>query len=207
KPEKPHNKKTGENQDTVNQAFFGGKVHENCRHQPGLQRGHQHGNGYVGLVSTEVDVRQRDGDHGKREQERAHHQITSYVLLYAVRVFLVFLRILRNIRWIVHALEEIKKRKYKNPDQIDKVPEKAAHLDAIRQMFRVALVKFLADRQPHVNEDDHSGQHVQAVQTGNCKITGEISAVSWEKHRRTLDIRLLDRSDFVSHRQRYKVRP
>ena len=70
-----------------------------------LDRGHQHGNGDVGLVATEMDVRQRDGDHGKREQQRAHHQITSDVLLYAVRVLLVFLRILRNIRWIVHCLQ------------------------------------------------------------------------------------------------------
>src|SRR5437763_17081402 len=59
--------------------------------------------------------------------------------------------------------EQIKQREHKNPDQVDKVPEKAAHLDAIRQMFRVALIDFFADRQPHINKHDHSAQHVQAV--------------------------------------------
>src|SRR5215510_16062237 len=125
-----------------------------------------------------MDVRQRNGDHGKREQKRAYHQVTSDVLLHAVRVFLVFLRVLRNIWRIVHSLEQIKEREHKNPDQIDKVPEQPAHLDAIREMFRVALIKLFADRQPHVNKYEHSTQHVQAVQTGNGEITGEIRAVS-----------------------------
>jgi hypothetical protein len=102
KPEKAEHKKARKNQDAVNEAFFRSQMHENRGNCSRLDHGHQHGNCYVGLVGTEMDVRQRDGDHGKREQERAHHQITSDVLLYAVRVFLVLLGILRNIRWIVH---------------------------------------------------------------------------------------------------------
>jgi hypothetical protein len=87
------------------------------------------------------------------------------------------------------------------------VPEQATHLHAIRQVFRVALVKFFADREPHINEYDYSAEYVQPMETGNGEITGKLRAVSWQKHRGTLDIRLLDRSDFVSNRQRYKVRP
>ena len=45
------------------------------------------------------------------------------------------------------------------------------------------------------------------MQTRYREIAGEIRAVSGQKHRCTLDIRLLDRRDFVSDRQRYEVRP
>src|SRR5262245_40980424 len=96
--------------------------------------------------------------------------------------------------------EQIKQREHKNPDQVDKMPEESAHLDAIRQMFRVALINFFTDRQPHVNEDDYSAQHVQTVQTGNREIAGEIRAVSWQEHRGTLNIRLFNRSDLVGNR-------
>ena len=57
------------------------------------------------------------------------------------------------------------------------MPEQTANLDPISQMFGVMLIKFLADRQPHVNEDEHAGEDVQAVEAGNGKITGEIGAV------------------------------
>ena len=87
------------------------------------------------------------------------------------------------------------------------MPEKAAYLDAICQMFRVALVKLFADRQPHVNEHEHAAEHMQAVQTSDGEITGEIGAVRRQKHRRTLDVFLFDRRDLVSDRQREKVRP
>src|SRR5207248_1332593 len=113
------------------------------------------------------------------------------------RVFLVLLRILRNIGRIVHSLKEVKQREYKNPDQIDKMPEQAAYLDAISQMLRIALVKFFAYRQPHVNEHDHAAQHMQSMETCNSKITGEIGAVGGQKHRRPLDVCLLDCRDFI----------
>ena len=45
------------------------------------------------------------------------------------------------------------------------------------------------------------------MQTRYREIAGEIRAVSGQKHRGTLDIRLLDRRDFVSDGQRYEVRP
>ena len=105
----------------------------------------------------------------------------------------------------MHGSEEIKKWEHKYPNQIDKVPEKAAHFDAIRQVFRVALVKPFADRQPHVNEHEHAAQHVHAVQTSDREITREIRAVRWQKHCRPLDVFLLNRCDFVGDRQREKM--
>ncbi len=36
KPEKSEHKKTGENQDAVDEGLFRGKMHENCRHQARL---------------------------------------------------------------------------------------------------------------------------------------------------------------------------
>ena len=87
------------------------------------------------------------------------------------------------------------------------MPEKAADLDAIRQVFRVALVKPFADWQPHVNEHQHAAQHVQSVQTSDREITGEICAVRRQKHRRPLDVFFLDRRDLVCDGQRQKVRP
>ena len=61
-------------------------------------------------------------------------------------------------------LKQIKKRKHKNPDQIDKVPEKPADLDAIGQVLGILLVKPFAHRQPHVNENQYAAEHVQTVQ-------------------------------------------
>jgi hypothetical protein len=59
--------------------------------------------------------------------------------------------------------KQVEKRKHKNPDEIDKVPEKSADFDAIGQVFWVALVKPFAHRQPHINEHQHTTKHVQAV--------------------------------------------
>src|SRR6266550_4140757 len=112
-------------------------------------------------------------------------------------VFLVLLRILRNVRRVVHDLEQIKKREDENPDQIDKVPEKAGYLDAVCQVFRVALIKFFADRQPHVNKDEHSAEHVHPMQTGDGEITGKICAVRWQKHGSASHVVFLDGREFV----------
>src|SRR5207244_8896144 len=152
KPEKSQHKKAGNNQDAVNQALFRGKMHENGCDGARFQRRHQHGNADIGFARSEIDIGKSDRDGGECEQERADHQITSNVLLYAVRVFLVFLGVLRNIRRIVHVLEQIEQREHKYPDQIDKVPEQATYLDAIRQMLWVALVMFSANRLQHVYE-------------------------------------------------------
>src|SRR6266545_3947281 len=146
KPEKSQHKKAGKNQDAVNEPLFRGKMHENGCDGARFQRRHQHSNADVGFARSEIDIGKSDRDGGECEQERADDQITSNVLLYAVRVFLVFLGVLRNIRRIVHVLEQIEQREHKYPDQIYKVPEQATYLDAISQMLRVALVKFFADR-------------------------------------------------------------
>src|SRR5215510_654863 len=60
-------------------------------------------------------------------------------------------------------LQQIKQWKHKNPDQVDKVPEKPADLDTISQMLGIALVKPFAHRQPHINEHQHATKHVQTV--------------------------------------------
>src|SRR6188472_1146742 len=89
--------------------------------------------------------------------------------------------------------EEIKKREYEYPDQIDKVPEKARYLDAIGKMFRVALVKLFTNWQPHVDEDKHACQYVKSVQPGDREIAREICIVRRQKHRCALDVFLFDR--------------
>src|SRR5947208_16910423 len=60
-------------------------------------------------------------------------------------------------------LQQIKKRKHKNPNEINKVPEQSADLDPIRKVLGVTLVKPLAHRQPHVDEHQHPAEHVQAM--------------------------------------------
>src|SRR6266542_1444131 len=97
-------------------------------------------------------------------------------------IFIVLLLSLGNVRRIVHGLKKIKKREDEYPDQIDKMPEKPGYLDAIGEMFRVALVKLFADRQPHVNKHEHSAEHVHTMQTGDGEITGKIRDVRWQKH-------------------------
>src|SRR5438045_7909403 len=87
------------------------------------------------------------------------------------------------------------------------MPEQAAHLDAISEMLRIALVKFFAYRQPHVNEYDHAAQHVQSMEACNGKIARKIGAVRGQKNRRALDVCLLDRRDFVGDGEREKVLP
>ena len=182
-------------------------MHENCGDGSCFQRRHQHGDANVGFARSEIDIGKSNRDRGEGEQERADHQITSDMLLYAVGVFLVLLWILRNVRWIIHRLEQIKERENEYPDKIDKVPEKTAYLDAICQMFRVALVKLFADRQPHVNEHEHAAEHVHAVQTCDGEVAGEIRIVRRQKHRCPQDVFLLDRCDLVRDWQREKVRP
>ncbi len=59
--------------------------------------------------------------------------------------------------------QQVKERKHKNPDQIDKVPEQSADFDTIRQVLGIALVKPLAHRQPHVDEHQHAAEHVQTM--------------------------------------------
>src|SRR6266404_5036123 len=145
KPEKSEHKETGKNENAVDESFFRRQVHENCRDQSRFKHCHQHGHRDVRLRRAKVHVGKRDGNGGERKQRRPDHQITSDVLLHVVRVLLVLAWVLRNIRRVVHQLEQIKKWKNENPDQIDKVPEKADYLDAICQMFRVALVKLFAD--------------------------------------------------------------
>src|SRR6516164_2719699 len=103
--------------------------------------------------------------------------------------------------------KQVKQRKYKNPDEIDKVPEKAADLDTISQMLGIPLVEFLAHRQPHVNEHQHATEHVETVQAGDGKIAGKIRTVSWFKHRRVLHVLLFNRGDFFRRRTRPEMRP
>src|SRR5204862_5990168 len=60
-------------------------------------------------------------------------------------------------------LQQVEQRKHKNPDEIDKVPEKSADFDTIGQVLGVALVEPLAYRQPHINEHQHATKHVQTM--------------------------------------------
>src|SRR5204863_7244875 len=103
-------------------------------------------------------------------------------------------------------LEQIKERKDKNPDKIDKVPEESADFDTVGQMLRIALIKSFADWQPHINKNQNAREHVRAVQTGNGKITGEVGAVPWAKGIDALDIFLLDVSDVIGRRNVEKMR-
>ena len=57
------------------------------------------------------------------------------------------------------------------------MPKKARYFDAISQMFWVALVKPFADRQPHVNEDEHAAEHMHAMQTSDREIAGKVRAM------------------------------
>src|SRR5205823_13386068 len=126
-------------------------------------------------------VEEGDCEKCEKQEQYANHQIAHDVLVDAVRVFLMLGGILRDIGRVVHGSKQIKKRKNKNPDKIDEVPEEAGHLDSIGQVLGIALVNFFADRQPHVNEDEHPAQHVQTMQTGNGKVARKIGAVCGQK--------------------------
>ncbi len=108
--------------------------------------------------------------------------------------------ILRNIRWVVHDLEQIKKWEYKNPDQIDKVPEQTANLHAIGEVFGISLVNFLADRQPHIEKNEDTSEHVRAMQSSDREIAREIGAVPRPERIDALYIFLLDLYYVVSRR-------
>ena len=59
---RPKTKKAGENQDAIDQLFLGGEVHENGGDQAGLERRHEHGDRDVGLLRSEIDIGESDGD-------------------------------------------------------------------------------------------------------------------------------------------------
>src|SRR6478672_9780850 len=103
--------------------------------------------------------------------------------------------------------EQVKERKHKNPDEIDKVPEKSADLDTIGQVLGIALVKPLAYWQPHINEHQHATEHVQTMQAGDGKIARKIRAVSWLKHRRVLHVLFFNRGDLFRRGLRPEMRP
>src|SRR5437660_3910387 len=77
------------------------------------------------------------------------------------------------------------------------MPKKAGYLNTIGKMFRVALVKLFADRQPHVNEDEHAAEHMHAMQTSNREVTGKVRAMLRQEHGSVLDIRLFDLGNLV----------
>src|SRR5438128_6782033 len=103
KPEKSEHKKAGENQDAVDEALFRGKMHEDCRYKARLKRCYEDGYGDIRFERANSDIRKCDCNGRQRVQQRTQHQVTPDVLLHIVRVFLVLLRILRNVRRIVHS--------------------------------------------------------------------------------------------------------
>jgi hypothetical protein len=65
-------------------------------------------------------------------------------------------------------------------------------------MLRVRLVKIRSDRQPEIDEDNHTAKHVEAVETGDGKVGSEERVVLRHEHVRTIDILLRDMSDLVA---------
>jgi hypothetical protein len=59
--------------------------------------------------------------------------------------------------------KQVEQWKDEDPNEVDKVPEKSADLDTVRQMLGIALVKPFAHRQPHINEYHHAPKHMQAM--------------------------------------------
>src|SRR5207302_4614179 len=102
--------------------------------------------------------------------------------------------------------EQIEKRKNENPDQIDKVPEQSRNFHAIGQVFRIPLIKSLANGKPHVNEDQHASEHVETVQSGNGEVTREIGVVPRSERVHPLDIVLFNRTDLIRWRNIEEVR-
>src|SRR5438128_5388924 len=86
------------------------------------------------------------------------------------------------------------------------MPKKAGYLNTIGKMFRVALVKLFADRQPHVNEDEHTAEHMHAMQTSDREIAGKVRAMLRQEHRSVLDVFLLDLGNLLGRRHIEKVR-
>src|ERR1700730_5859533 len=128
------------------------------------------------------------------------------MLVYAVRVLLMLRWILRNIRRVVHGLEQIEKRKDENPDKIDKVEEQTGNLYAIGEVFGIPLVNLFADRQPHVKKNEDTAEHVRAMQSGNSKIAREISAVPRPERIDAIHIFLLDLDQVIGRRDKKKMR-
>src|SRR5450755_4041520 len=80
------------------------------------------------------------------------------------------------------ALEEIEKREHEDPDQIDKMPEKAGDFDAVGEVFRVLLIEPGTHRQHEVDEDENARQHMQAVQAGNEEVDLEVRVMPRVEH-------------------------
>src|SRR5690348_10731699 len=87
-PKKTENKKAGENQNPINQTFLRGEVHEDQRHQSGLERRHDDRDRDIELSSAigrnvhveepgketaEIDVGERDGQKSEEKQQATDH--------------------------------------------------------------------------------------------------------------------------------------
>ncbi len=73
-------------------------------------------------------------------------------------------------------------------------------------MFGIALINFLADRQPHVEKNENAAEHVRAVKSGDREIAGEIGAVPRTERIDSLHIFLLDLCHLVGGGQRNEMR-
>jgi hypothetical protein len=76
----------------------------------------------------------------------------------------------------VHSLEQVKDWEEENPDQIDKVPEKAGDLDAIDVTLWIPAPKARA-WPPDVKDNNGATENVQAVQRSQGEINSKVSAV------------------------------
>ena len=116
-------------------------MHENGGDQSGLESRHQHRDRHVRLLRAEIDVGKSNGDAGEDEQGRADHEVTANMFADVVGVMLrARARIRRYVGRVIHRLEQVKERKNKNPNQINKVPEQPGDLNSVGEMLGFALV-------------------------------------------------------------------
>ena len=54
-------------------------MHENCRDEAGLKGGHEQRDRDVGLLCSEIDVRESNGNSGKDDKSDADQEITTNV--------------------------------------------------------------------------------------------------------------------------------
>src|SRR5436190_3007392 len=195
-PKKSKNEKAGKNEHPINQALFRGQVHENGGDETGLEGGDEKRHSHIRFHRAKVHIRESDSDGGESEQGGSHHQISANVPPDFVGIFLSFVIDGRNIRRVIHRLQEVEKRKHEDPNQINEVPEKTRDLHTIGEVFGILPINPETGRKQHVTKNENAAENVCAMQASDGKISCKICAVFRQKHVGILHITLFDRGNF-----------
>jgi hypothetical protein len=130
---------------------------------------------------VELNIRKSNRDNCEDKKQRTNDQIRLHMTHHAAMMFVAVvgvgvLFIECRCGVVGHGLQQVEDWKYEDPDKINQVPEEAGYFDAVAELLMVGVEEFCTalNRQPEVDEDKTSGEHVSTVETGDHEVTRKV---------------------------------